>query len=375
MTIVAKTKADSYQPQIVQAALQEALHLLGGLDKFIQAGETVLIKPNMVEAMKPDTAVTTHPEVLRAVIKAVQALGATPIVGDSPGYESTHKVAEVSGMLQVCREENAELVAFAHSVKVQNPNSIMVKSWKLADVYSRADKIISLAKMKTHSLTGITGAVKNLFGFILGTSKAQFHLRMHKRDDFATMLIDLHDTIKPTLAIIDGIVGMEGAGPRNGTPIHCGILIASSCAYAADMVMEQSMGLPAAHTPVIRLALEHGRLAAIESVQVQGSAADINKQFAQPKNYEQLQDRVPAWLVSFSQKQFTACPRIDDSCIRCGRCMHHCPPKAMTMGESKVQIDYTKCIRCYCCQEFCPANAISLRDGLLLSIWKKIKFK
>ena len=373
MTIVAKTKADSYAPAVVQAALQEAFDILGGLDSFIKSGETVLIKPNMVEAMKPDTAVTTHPEVLRAVIRAVQSCGATVIVGDSPGYESTHKVGEVSGMLQVCREEQAELVSFEQPTKLQHPQGLLVKSWEVAAAYKRADKVISLAKMKTHSLTGITGAVKNLFGFILGTSKAQFHLRMQKRDDFATMLIDLHDTIKPTLAIIDGIVGMEGAGPRNGTPIHCGVLIASSCSYAADMVMEQSMGLPPAHTPVIRLAIEHGRLQSSDSVRVQGSGATIVKKFAQPKNYEQLQDRVPAWLVSFSQKQFTARPIIDNSCIRCGRCMHHCPPKAMHMGSDKVRIDYDKCIRCYCCQEFCPANAISLKDGFMLSILKKIK--
>lgn len=372
MTIVAKVKADSYEPQIIQSALQEALNILGGLEKFIRRGETVLIKPNMVEAMKPDTAVTTHPEVLRAVIQAVQACGATAIVGDSPGYASTHKVAEVSGMLQVCHEENTELVSFEQPTKLQNQQGIIVKNWEVADVYTRADKIISLAKMKTHSLTGVTGAVKNLFGFILGTSKAQFHLRMHKRDDFATMLIDLHDTVKPTLAIIDGITGMEGAGPRNGTPIHCGLIIASSCAYAADMVMEQSMGLATAHAPVTRLAIEHGRLGNIESVRVQGSGTDIIKQFMQPKNYEQLQDRVPAWLVSFSQNQFTARPIIDKHCVGCGRCMHHCPPKAMSM-DNKVHIDYSKCIRCYCCQEFCPANAISLRDGFLLNLWKKIK--
>lgn len=373
MTIVAKVRVDTYEQQQLQPALQEALDILGGWEKFIQPGETVLIKPNMVEGMKPETAVTTHPELLRTVIRAVQACGAKAIVGDSPGYESTQRVAEISGMFKVCQEENAELVAFEQAIKVQQPAGIIVKSWEIASVHARADKIISLAKMKTHSLTGITGAVKNLFGFILGTSKAQFHLRMHKRDDFAMMLIDLHDCIKPTLSIIDGITAMEGAGPRNGIPLHCGLLIASSCAYAADLAMEQSMGLEAAHTPVIRLALEHGRLSSVESVSVQGSGRDIVRQFKQPKNYEALQDRVPAWLVSFSQSQFTARPVIDDNCIRCGRCMHHCPPSAMSLGATKVSIDYDKCIRCYCCQEFCPANAISLKDGFLLSLWKRCK--
>lgn len=373
MHIVAKVQADSYEQNTVAQALQEAFSILGGLEQFVNAGETVLIKPNMVEGMKPETAVTTHPEVVRALIRALQACDVKIIVGDSPGYESTRRVGDISGIAQVCEQEGVELVSFERPIKLHHPDGLIVKNWEVSDVYARADKIISLAKMKTHSLTGITGAVKNLFGFILGTSKAQFHLRMHKRDHFATMLIDLHDTIKPVLSIIDGIVAMEGAGPRNGTPKHCGLLIASANAYAADLAMELTMGLPAAHTPIIRLAIEHGRLESVDSVVVQGSARDVVYQFEQPRNYQSLQDRVPAWLVSFSQKQFTARPVIENNCIRCGRCMHHCPPQAMTMGAKKVAIDYDKCIRCYCCQEFCPANAISLQDGFLLRLWKCIK--
>jgi len=373
MTKVAVVKADSYDTQIVEQAMNELLAELGGMSQFVQPGDRVLVKPNMLEGLLPEKAATTHPEVVRAVIRAVQNAGATPLVGDSPGLGSTLKVAEKCGILAVCREEGAELIPFDEAVEVPYPQGRIMKKFMLANAYQSADKVISLAKMKTHSFMGVTGAVKNLFGFFVGTDKAQFHLRMKKMSDFATMLVDLYGLIKPSLSIVDGITGMEGAGPRNGAPIQSKLLLAGHCGFAVDLAMAEMMGFQAEKLPVATAALAAGLSPSLSDIELAGSGKQIRYKFQEPNTVDSLEGRLPAWLVHFSQNQFTARPHIAPHCIACGRCAHHCPPQAITIRNNKAVIDYQRCIRCYCCQELCPANAVHLRDGLLLKLAKRVR--
>ena len=373
MSRVAKTLATSYQPHAVQQALQEALSLLGGLDKFIQPHECVLIKPNMVEAMKPEKAVTVHPEVLRALIQELKKIGVQKIlVGDSPGYQTAKKVGEISGLLQVCMEENVSMVEFTNSTTVHRAEGMLIKKLELADIINSTDKIISLAKMKTHSFAGITGAVKNLFGLVIGTAKAQFHLRLQKQTDFAAMTVDIHDAVRPVLSIIDGIVGMEGSGPRNGTPISSNILIASTCAFSADAVMCTSINFDREKIPLFTALKKHPTPPNLDNIEIVGSAKDLVHNFLQPPNYQETADRFPPWLVNLAQKQLTSIPVVNSKCIACGRCAQHCPPSAIVIKQ-QANIDHNKCIRCYCCQEFCPVNAIDIVDGSLLALVKKVK--
>ena len=134
MTKVAKTYSESYAPTDIQTSLKEALDLLGGLDKFVFPNDKVLIKPNMVEAIHPDKAVTVHPEVLRALIKELKKIGVQSIyVGDSPGYQTAKKVGEISGILAVCTEENVELIEFDTSKQFHNPEALLIKKLELME--------------------------------------------------------------------------------------------------------------------------------------------------------------------------------------------------------------------------------------------------
>lgn len=85
---VAAVRVTDYAPESVVAGIGQALTLLGGLEQFVQSGDRVLLKPNLLEGVPVECAVTTHPEVLRAVIRQVRALGAVPVVGDSPGWRT-----------------------------------------------------------------------------------------------------------------------------------------------------------------------------------------------------------------------------------------------------------------------------------------------
>ncbi|MDF2633518.1 MAG: hypothetical protein K0R78_392 [Pelosinus sp.] len=371
MTKVVVTKADAYDEQVVESAMLELLNELGGISEFIKPNDKVLIKPNMLEGVDQELMVTTHPSLVRALIRQVQKVGGIPFVGDSPGVSSTLKAAEKCGILQVCQQEGAELLSFNEKVDVFYPEGTTVKKFSLAKAYSQADKVISLAKMKTHSFMGVTGGVKNLFGLIVGTDKAQFHLRMKKRSHFAGMLVDLAQAVKPILYIVDGIVGMEGNGPRNGTPKKAGVLLGGRNGFAVDLVMSEIMGCRGEVMPVAAQALLLGLSPRIKEIEIVGSGKDIRCEFANPRNLETLDNWLPAPIIDFFQNQLTAKPRIKDQCIACGRCAAHCPPEAIQMVSNKAVIDYKKCIRCYCCQELCPADAVELKNGLLLRLLKK----
>lgn len=372
MIKVAVVKADSYDTQVVEQAMTELLDHLGGISQYIQSGERVLVKPNMLEGVDKSLSVTTHPEVVRAVIRQVKAAGGLPIVGDSPGINGTKKVAEQCGILEICRQEGVELYEFQRISEYVYPQGLTLKRFTLCDVLEKVDKVISVAKMKTHSFMGITGAVKNLFGFFVGTDKAQFHLRMKARHDFAGMLVDLTGLVKPVLSIVDGITGMEGNGPRNGQPRHAGVILAGGNGFAVDLVMAEIMGFEAEKMPVAVRALAAGLSPRLGEIEVIGSGKTVRLDFKQPYTLESIEGRLPSWLVKLGQEQLTKKPHIIDACIGCARCAQHCPPDAIKIVNNRAVIDYQKCIRCYCCQELCPADAVKLKSGFLLKTVRKL---
>ena len=112
---VSVIKADNYNIEIVDKAVNDAVNLIGGWQNFIKKGDKVLIKPNMLTNVTPEKAVTTHPEVVRAVIKAVKNMGALPAVGDSPGISNLKSTAKRTGILTICEEENVPFVYFKQS--------------------------------------------------------------------------------------------------------------------------------------------------------------------------------------------------------------------------------------------------------------------
>jgi uncharacterized protein (DUF362 family)/Pyruvate/2-oxoacid:ferredoxin oxidoreductase delta subunit len=370
---VAAVKVNSYAYQAIELGLHEALLLIGGLASFVSCGDKVLLKPNMLEGLPPEKAVTTHPEILRFMIREVKNIGAIPVVGDSPGTSGTLKAAEKCGILAVCREEGAELVPFVSTVDIPYPSGHTIKKFTVAKRLTEVDKVISLAKMKTHSFMDITGATKNLFGFIVGMQKAQFHLRMQSRRDFAAMILDLAGLVKPVLSIVDGVVGMEGRGPRNGDPIKAGVLLAGANCFAVDVVMAEMMGFNPEETPITALAIERGLTPPFTGINLVGSDRECRFSFIKPRSLNALEDKVPEWASKIGRNQLTARPEIEPHCVGCGRCAQHCPPQAMAVISGKVHIDYDKCIRCYCCQELCPENAVRLEEGRVLKLMRRLK--
>jgi len=264
MNQVILEKAAGYAENEVKQSLVRLLEPLGGIKAFVRAGERVLLKPNMLMAKSPGTAVTTHPEVVRAVIELVREIGATPLVGDSPGVGSLRRVAEKSGILEVLEQTGTELVEFAESVQVTGEG--FFRRLELARPYMAVDRVINLPKLKTHGMMTMTCAVKNLFGAVVGAKKVAWHLQAGEdRALFARLLLEIYLLRKPDLNIVDAITAMEGDGPSSGTPRRVGLLIAGADAVSVDVIAAEILGIPKKLLYVERAAEEMALSGAVRS--------------------------------------------------------------------------------------------------------------
>lgn len=359
-----------YDPARVKEALLAVLEPFGGMAAFVRPGQRVLIKPNLLAGKEPAKAVTTHPEIVRQVILLAQAAGGSVSVGDSPGIGKPETVARKCGILQVVTETGARFAPFLESVPVGGRDGSF-HHLEVAREVLDAEVLINLPKLKTHQMMGFTGAVKNLFGVVVGMRKARLHLQAGADPAFfALMLLELAERFPPALSIMDGVVGMEGNGPGSGDPVQVGALLASPHPLALDTVATALVGLPARQVWPQRVARETGRRGSrLEEVVVIGPPlASLRPQRFRPAPSSDIGFGLPGPAKRLLHEALTARPAIAPNCQRCGDCVRHCPPLAMTLDQQGVRIDYQKCIRCFCCQELCPHDAVVTRQGALLRI-------
>lgn len=357
-------RVDSYNPAALTKAVGMVFEALAIQDAL--AGQNVLLKPNLLVAAAPERAVCTHPEVIRAILRHLRA--SHLFVGDSPGLGSTEKVAKATGVYDVCRDEGAKLMDFCDPQPVATPEAAHSVSVPLASALLQVDAVVNCAKLKTHALTRYTGAVKNLFGCLPGKLKAQMHLRMEDTATFANYLLDIYLTVNPVVNFVDGIVAMEGNGPRNGTPRNVGVLLAGTDAIAVDTVACAVVGIDPFTVPTINAAAKRGiGCSELEKISILGAALDDVKisDFKTIGGSASTLKNLPPFLQRLLRKQLTARPHVNIStCSSCGICFEACPVGAVAIDGGAV-IDHSGCIKCYCCQELCPDGVISLkRRGL-----------
>ena len=373
MTNVSISRCSSYEPAEVSSALETALASLGGMAAFVTPGQRVLLKVNLLSRALPERAVTTHPEFVRAVIRAARAAGGEVSVGDSPGGPNTagsvRRIWEDSGIGAVCAEESVPLLLFDDAcTRVSSGAGSLYGSFTIGSAVAETDVLITLPKFKTHGLMMFTGAVKNLFGCIPGLEKAQYHLKVPDRDDFGSMLVDLMLACRPTLAIMDAVVGMEGEGPAGGTPRHIGAVLASSDCLALDVIASSMAGLDPMEVYTNKAAARRGiGPKTADDVDVVGEDWRLlaPDSFALPAR--DLSAKMPPWLAKRVRHWTTARPYLERpvDCTRCKKCEESCPVGAIEVGSGGPAFDHGTCIRCYCCQELCPPQAIGLKVPLI----------
>ncbi|MFH0827401.1 MAG: DUF362 domain-containing protein [Candidatus Omnitrophota bacterium] len=354
----------SYDPALVEETVRKAVEALGGISCFVRPKSRVLVKPNLLMAVEPEKHVTTHPEVVRAVIRILKDLECRIVLGDGPSVwgGQTDNAGEVytrTGMRKVCEEEGVSLIAF--------DKRRMRDKFPLAAILDECDHLVNVPKLKTHGLTILTGAIKNLFGLVPGTFKTELHKKHFDREDFSRMLVDIFQEIRPALTVVDGIVAMEGDGPgTSGRPHELNLVLAGSDSVALDSVMARMMGVEPLDVPTTKEAARRGLgVADIASIELVGSQWHqlLDKPFELPA--ASIRKKISHPILKLAAKLIKYYPYVkQDRCTKCGACIKACPEKIIRMERDHIKIDYPKCIACFCCQECCPASAITLRKSL-----------
>ena len=364
---VAVVRCSSYDVETIRNALIRGLGLIGGLGRFAQPGENILLKPNVLAPDPPETATITHPAVLEATAGLLLDHGVRVSYGDSPGIHAVSKTLKKTGFHDIGERMGLNAADFETRTKVFASNAKQNKIFHVADGVLRADGMISLPKLKTHGLTLFTGAIKNQFGCLPGLQKSGFHAKLEDIERFSQMLVDLTGFLKPRLFIMDGIRAMEGNGPRRGTVVDLGILLLSSDPVALDTVASKIIGLdPGRIIPIVK-GHESG-LGTMTDIVTRGDADHLSAgKFKLPRysgNYRTL----PPFIRNTLKKLLVQSPVINvRKCIKCYECIKICPtmPKSIIIDDKKYpKHKYSTCIRCYCCQETCPEGAITIKTKL-----------
>ncbi len=368
---VSLQKLESYKPEETLQAMEDLLEPLGGMSAFVKPGQKVLLKPNLLSGKTPEKAVTTHPEIVRAVIQLVQKSGGNVSIGDSPGIGSPENVARKSGILSVVEETGCRFVPFETSVTI-HPKNGTFQQFEVAQDILDADVIINLPKLKTHQMMGLTCGVKNMFGAVVGLRKPRLHLQAGTdKEFFALMLLELCEALAPTLTIVDAVIGMEGEGPGSGDPVQIGALLAGRHPQAVDTVATELVGLKPHQVWTQQEAIKTKRpYTNLDQLELSGPLLDsLRIKNFQPAKMTDVNFGLKGRLKDSLKNALTARPVPNHNlCKRCNDCVIHCPPEAMEIKHNKLQIDYNLCIRCFCCQELCPHGALMTKQGILLRL-------
>jgi len=371
-------KIADYNSEEIYTALKRNLSLLGGLENIIRPRSKVFVKINHLSPpSSPDDAIVTHPSFTREVLRLLLELNLDITVGDD--IQSKEKDGFLaSGYRQVCTDLGIRLVNLKErGFREFNCNGQILKKALISPLLHEVDYILNLPKLKTHSLTAFTGAVKNMFGIIPYGLRLDYHRLFKWSDVFSQMLVDIFSCAPPHLTIMDGIVAMEGEGPSGGNPKRVGVILASQDGVAVDAVASKIVGFNPMNIITTQNAHERGLgMGEIEKIEIEGegiSRVEVRdfKHSAVAVGF--MRRKIPSFLHGFIQGQLTLTPKINmNKCTLCMECVNICPREAAKLDGNLVWIDRGLCIHCMCCHEVCRFQAIKLRQRPLGRIFREV---
>jgi uncharacterized protein (DUF362 family)/Pyruvate/2-oxoacid:ferredoxin oxidoreductase delta subunit len=379
MTRVALLKCEDYDSLLIREKMVDALNLIG-LGPGIFEGKKVVIKPNLLSATAPEKSVVTHPEFFRAALRIVREHGGTPLLCESPAFQPLGKVMKKTGYDQIAEEEGCEVAEPRDTAILFSDGPCQYKRFEISSAVFDADIIVNLPKFKTHGLTYITGAVKNLFGLIYGLNKSQWHLKARSKEEFSEFLLDYYSALlkgferpKVFVHLMDAVMGLEGEGPGPaGAPRKIGAILAGDDAVSVDAVATRLVGLHLKEALTVTLGEKRGLgTGALEKIEVLGASLDVFDVRDYVPSKSSGRSPVSRWPLNTETLKNLLIEKpvpSRDRCTLCYQCKAICPGGAIgaSEGESAVpSYDYDRCIRCYCCMEICPEAAIDLKRGKL----------
>lgn len=377
MAEVALVSCREYSLRTVKDNILEAAGLIG-FDPACFRGARVALKPNLLSAVQPDSGVVTHPVFFRAVAEIVLDHGGKAVLIESPAVASLENAMRAAGYDPMVRELGIAVADIREVRRIACRSPKLFTYFDIAAAFFETDVIVNIPKFKTHNLTYITAAVKNLFGAVPGMRKAQMHMRFPGREEFSEMILDLYGAFltgfeppKRILHVLDAVVALEGEGPgSSGSPRHAGAIIVGEDALAVDYVAVQIAGLDSRLAPTVNsgFAREFG-VASPDDIAVKGETIEAMrlKGFVPPRSPGMtafLKRDLPRRIM---KRLFVERPvPKEPSCTLCYQCRQICPAEAISpagAGRKVPVFDYGRCIRCFCCQEVCPEGAITIRKA------------
>lgn len=340
-------------------------------DGFIQKGEKVLIKPNLVSSHK---GATTNIDVLKCIIDVVKENGGTPIVGESSGYEfDTDKTFKILDINKLEKEEDVKII------NLDNEEFREVKvghiTLKIPQIVLECDKLINVPKLKMHSVTTVSFGLKNLMGIVHRDTRRKFHIL-----GLSKGIVKINQKIPSYLTIVDGLNFMSEKAVF-GKEIESNYLIAGRDIVAVDEVCSKLIGIDSnkiKHISIAKSQLKHD-----EKIEVIGNYSENNFQELEYQNrFKKTIHNILFWglyvgdfiysrfisdksILPFFHWYFGIRPEIDkDKCTKCGKCREICPANAIT---EEIKIERKKCqeVRCFKCVNVCPENATTIKRGYL----------
>ncbi|HEB02898.1 MAG TPA: DUF362 domain-containing protein [Nitrospirae bacterium] len=349
---------------------EDVFNILASLDAGrIMKDTRVLIKPNMLAPAHPDSAMTTHPLIVKAVAEYALQKGAAVQVSDSLAMGSFPNLIKDCGFEEALSGMPLKLTELTESrcVKTDWTFGMLELSTDALD----AEVIINLPKLKTHSQMALTLAIKNLFGCVVGARKPEWHFRVGENKElFAELLASIYGILTPSINLMDGILAMEGQGPgRSGSPRHLGVLLGSTDALSMDKAVCMMFGLDPGflmtNRAAARLGLDNDQCDPEPKLEpeIEGPLPDIGD-FRIPDTSDLLFG--PRFARGFLRRHIASRPvNLKEACKYCNECVKICPAEAIANTGNALAFDYNACIRCYCCIEVCPHAAMVKYDTFL----------
>ncbi|GHV19300.1 hypothetical protein AGMMS49959_03820 [Planctomycetales bacterium] len=387
MPLVSLTRQNDYALPALRVAVGELLAPLGGMKRFVKAGDRVVLKLNLVCPTRGNLVAYTQAEIFQVVAEMVLDCGGKVVAGDSPGAGSAAKVAKIAGIAPLAEALGVPIIEFTGK-EIFSARRVF-RQLTLARELLEADAVVNLPRLKTHGQMMLTAAVKNLFGAVIGTEKFAWHYRAGADYAmFARMLYEIERAVAPRLTILDAIVAMDGNGPTAGSAQPLGFLAAGEDSTAIDATMMKILGRAPEDLYTVQAATAAGDTA-WQNVELRGveNLADLKPtrwRWSPTQTLAMIPPRLWRYLPFVTEEKFrrwTALyPQIvAGKCVRCGKCLTVCSVGALAFNGADVAVNQNKCIRCYCCHELCPHHALELRGGWLSRwlrrlnwLWQKI---
>ncbi len=356
------SSCSTYQEEAVRAAMLPMLESILKDNGFPgeYAGKKVVIKPNLLAKRVPGAGVTAHPALVELAADYFVKRGAKVTIADSPGGlyhpKLLERLYETTGMKKAADGSGAALNLDVSHVEING--------FPIIKPLAEADFVVSIGRLKTHMLCDMTAAVKNLFGSIPGTKKAEYHAKFPQKKDFCEMLVELCLANAPQVNIIDAIYCMEGNGPASGKIKKVGALCGSANPFALDLMCSHMMGYAPKEVLTVDISREKGLCPdTVSELSVIGAELSaFTHRFKRPKASRSagLLKLLPRTIAARLKKERKPVI-LEKKCIGCGECVRSCPAETMEIVSKKAIIHRENCIKCYCCQELCPQKAVVVR--------------